>query len=68
MGPTADREVPARPHHHAHHPPVPAFSLQPLLTCGVQPADFDVIIIKGVHAPSAPMPKPALPHPREYPA
>jgi microcystin degradation protein MlrC len=27
------------------------FSLQPLLTCGVQPADFDVIIIKGVHAP-----------------
>jgi len=27
------------------------FSLQPLLSCGVRPEDFDAIIIKGVHAP-----------------
>jgi microcystin degradation protein MlrC len=27
------------------------FSLQPLLSCGIRPEDFDVIIIKGVHAP-----------------
>lgn len=29
------------------------YSLQQLLSCGVNPADFDVIIIKGVHAPLA---------------
>ncbi len=27
------------------------FSLQPLLSCGIRPEDFDAIIIKGVHAP-----------------
>lgn len=27
------------------------FSIQPLLSCGVKPEDFDILIIKGVHAP-----------------
>ena len=27
------------------------FTIQPLLSCGVRPEDFDIIIIKGVHAP-----------------
>ena len=27
------------------------FSAQPLISCGLKPADFDAIIIKGVHAP-----------------
>lgn len=27
------------------------FSLQPLLSCGIRPENFDAIIIKGVHAP-----------------
>lgn len=27
------------------------FSVQPLISCNLKPADFDVIIIKGVHAP-----------------
>jgi len=26
-------------------------SIQPILTCGLNPEDFDIIIIKGVHAP-----------------
>jgi microcystin degradation protein MlrC len=30
-----------------------SFSIQPLLSCGLNPADYDIIIIKGVHAPVA---------------
>jgi microcystin degradation protein MlrC len=29
----------------------PNASVQPILACGLDPADFDIIIIKGVHAP-----------------
>lgn len=29
----------------------PTFSAQPIMACGLHPKDFDVIIIKGVHAP-----------------
>lgn len=29
----------------------PNGSIQPILTCGLKPSDFDIIIIKGVHAP-----------------
>lgn len=29
----------------------PNFSAQPIMACGLHPKDFDVIIIKGVHAP-----------------
>lgn len=32
---------------------VPPFSLGPLRTCGIDPAAFDVLVAKGVHAPVA---------------
>ncbi|MGL4611057.1 MAG: M81 family metallopeptidase [Trueperaceae bacterium] len=32
---------------------MPPFSLQQLLSCGVEPKDFEVLVAKGVHAPVA---------------
>jgi microcystin degradation protein MlrC len=53
MGPTAIAEIDGGPTVMLTSNRVPPFSLQQLTSCGVDPQQFQIVVIKGVHAPVA---------------